>query len=223
MIDVLNDPGGTEKLHALGVRSVPIVYRDGEFVRGQNLEDVAKFVGLHGTGHQPLPPEQLMEKWTLVLGATQRYVRQLADEQLAGRVIPNRDRSIRRLCHHIFRIGEAYLETAVDGVDFVHKLANITPPDDAFLHADEFVRYGDNVQGRLHRWWQNEPDKSCLRKVQTYFGEQTLHMLYERCTWHSAQHTRQLIAVLERLGIEPDGRVTRADLAGLPLPERLFE
>ncbi|HEX9673735.1 MAG TPA: hypothetical protein VGA12_09905 [Burkholderiales bacterium] len=46
---------------------------------------------------------------------------------------------------------------------------------------------------------------------------------FERSTWHSAQHARQLIHVLERFGIEPDGRLTAEDLAGLPLPERLFE
>jgi len=29
--------------------------------------------------------------------------------------------------------------------------------------------------------------------------------------------------VLERMGIQPDGPLTAADLAGLPLPERLWE
>ena len=41
-----------------------------------------------------------------------------------------------------------------------------------------------------------------------------------RATWHSAQHCRQLVAVLERMGIQPDRPLTKADLAGLPLPER---
>jgi hypothetical protein len=50
-----------------------------------------------------------------------------------------------------------------------------------------------------------------------------MHQLFERSTWHSAQHTRQLIAVLERFGIEPDFRLTSDDLAGLPLPEGLWE
>jgi hypothetical protein len=29
--------------------------------------------------------------------------------------------------------------------------------------------------------------------------------------------------VLERMNIKPDGKLTADDLAGLPLPERLFE
>jgi hypothetical protein len=32
-----------------------------------------------------------------------------------------------------------------------------------------------------------------------------------------------MIAVLERLGIEPDNRLTAEDLAGLPLPEGIWE
>jgi hypothetical protein len=47
--------------------------------------------------------------------------------------------------------------------------------------------------------------------------------VFERVTWHSAQHCRQLVAVLERVGIQPDGPLTASDLAGLPLPERLWE
>jgi hypothetical protein len=50
-----------------------------------------------------------------------------------------------------------------------------------------------------------------------------MHQLLERSTWHSAQHARQLAAVLERYGIEPNRRPTPQDLAGLPLPERLWE
>jgi hypothetical protein len=52
---------------------------------------------------------------------------------------------------------------------------------------------------------------------------QPMHAVFERSTWHSAQHARQLMHVLERFGIKPDGPLTQQDLAGLPLPERLFE
>ena len=47
--------------------------------------------------------------------------------------------------------------------------------------------------------------------------------MFERSTWHSAQHVRQLGAVLERFGIPPEGRLTKEDLQGLPLPERIWE
>jgi len=50
-----------------------------------------------------------------------------------------------------------------------------------------------------------------------------LHELLERSTWHSAQHARQLMYILERYGISPNGPLVEKDLAGLPLPEGLFE
>lgn len=220
---MLNEPGGLARLEALGVRKVPVVARGGRFVFGQNLEDVAEFVGLEGTGHTPLPPAQLIDRWTNVLRAAQRYLRQMPSDRLGERVIDNRDRSIRLLGHHVFRIGEAFLEAAVDGVEYGAALANVPPAAGTCTTGEGIARYGDAIIARLQRWWDGLTDRSCPEKLATYYGMQPLHQLLERSTWHSAQHVRQLIAVLERFGIAPDGRLTADDLAGLPLPERLWE
>ncbi|HYK15088.1 MAG TPA: DinB family protein [Burkholderiales bacterium] len=158
-----------------------------------------------------------------MLRAAQRYLRQLPDARLNELVIDNRPRSIRLMGHHVFRIGEAYLETAVDGVEYATQLANVPPKDGTFTTGEEIARYGDTVIARIEKWWKELPDKSCQQKVKTFFGMQPLHLLYERSTWHSAQHTRQLAAVLERFNITPDKPLTKEDLAGLPLPERLWE
>jgi len=223
VIDVLNDPGGREQLLKLGVRNVPVVAKGENYVFGQNLEDVAEFVGLQGTGHKPLPPNQLIKKWVNVLRAAQRYIRQIPAQRIHERVIDNRDRSIRLLSHHIFRIGEAFLECAINGVEYSIGHANVPPKDGTFLTGAEIAGYGDEVIERLQQWWDGLPDKSLGWKIKTYYGMQPLHVVFERSTWHSAQHARQLIDVLERFGIEPDRRLTPQDLAGLPLPERLFE
>jgi hypothetical protein len=143
--------------------------------------------------------------------------------RMQERVVENRDRSIRILSHHVFRIGEAFLETAIDGVEYSIAHANIPPKDDTFLTGAEIAGYGDGVIRRLQKWWEGEKDKTLSYTVKTYYGVQPMHVVFERSTWHSAQHARQLIHVLERFGIEPDGRLTRQELAGLPLPERLFE
>jgi hypothetical protein len=219
----VNDPAGQAQLLKLGVRTVPVLARDGQYIFCQNLEDVAEFVGLQGTGHTPLPPAALIAKWTVVLRAAQRYIRQIANERLNERAIDNRDRSIRLLSHHIFRIGEAFLETALDGVEYWVQLANVPPKDGTYTTGAEIVSYGDNVIERIENWWIRLDDKSCQQKVKTFYGTPPMHQLFERSTWHSAQHTRQMIAVLERFGIEPDGRLTPEDLAGLPLPEGIWE
>jgi hypothetical protein len=202
---------------------VPVVARGGHYVFAQNIDDVAEFVGLQGGSHERLPPGELVAKWLNVYRAVQRYVRQFPRERLEERVIDSRDRSIRVMSHHVFRIGEAFLESAADGAEFTAAAANVPPADGAFTSGDEIARYGAAVARRIEQWWAARADKSCQDRLQTFFGPQPVHMLLERSTWHSAQHARQLVAVLERFGIEPDGRLTAQDLAGLPLPERLWE
>jgi hypothetical protein len=220
---VLNDPIGQQELLKLGARSVPVLARGDQYIFCQNLEDVAEFVGLQGSGHIPLAPAILLAKWAEVLRAAQRYILQFPGDRLAERAIDNRDRSIRLLSHHIFRIAEAFLETAVDEVEYRLNNANIPPDEGSCVIGAEIVSYGDGIVERLENWWEQLEDTSCQQKVRTFYGMQPLHQLLERSTWHSAQHTRQLIAVLERFGIEPNGRLTPEDLAGLPLPDGLWE
>jgi DinB superfamily len=220
---VANDPAGQQQLRNFGARTVPVLAKGDQYIFCQDLENVAEFVGLQGTGHTPLPPAALIAKWTVVLRAAQRYLRQLPDQRLGQRAIETRDRSIRLLSHHIFRIGEAFLEVVIDGVEYQAQLANVPPEDGTFMTAEELAGYGDAVIERLKNWWARLDDKSCRQKVKTFYGTPPMHQLFERSTWHSAQHVRQLSAVLERFGITPDGGLTAEDLGGLPLPERVWD
>lgn len=207
------------------MRKIPVLFKGKDYVFGQNLEDVARFVGLEGTGHKQLTPEQIVAKWTNALRAAQRYVRQLPDDKLKENVIPNRQRAIRLLGHHVFRIGEAFTETVNQGVEYWEYHAQKPPAEGTMMTGDEISRYGAGVIAGIEDWWKRVPvsDRALRQEVKTYYGMQPLHELLERSAWHSAQHCRQLIHVLERFGIEPDGKLTAKDLEGLPLPERLFE
>ena len=189
---------------------------------GQDLEAVAEFVGLPGTGHTPLPPDALIRKWIHLLRAAQRYVRQIPAERMNERAIENRDRTVRVLSHHLFRIAEAFLESVMGGVEYSIGLADLMPQAGMCTTGDEIARYGDGVIERLQAWGNNLPDNSWRQSVQTFYGQQTIHQLLERSTWHSAQHARQLIYLLERYGIQPDGPLLDEDLAGLPLPDAIL-
>ena len=72
-----------------------------------------------------------------------------------------------------------------------------------FVASDNYVtfasKYGKQIERKIERWWKALPDKSCRQTVKTYYGVRPLHELLERCTWHSAQHARQMITVLEGL------------------------
>ena len=82
---------------------------------------------------------------------------------------------------------------------------------------------GEQVLARAKAWWAAYPDKTCAQPTPTYFGEHPLHVVLERTVWHPAQHTRQLMLVLESLGIAPDRPLGAADLAGLPLPAKAWD
>ena len=216
-----NDPKGREQLLQLGARNVPVIAKGKNFVLGQNLEEVAKFLGLQGTGHVALPPQELFKKWTDNLRTAQRYVRQIPDDQMNLRGLQNRDRAIRQLCHHIFRIGEAHLECAVNGARNLEELTRVPLAEGAFITGEAIARYGDGVITRLERWWNGLADKSFRQRIEIHnYGMITTHQLLERSAWHSAHHTRQIADVLKRKGIEPDGIL---DLAGLPMPDQIWD
>ena len=223
VVDVLNDAGGRELLfNTYGIRKVPVLAKGDKYAMGQMLEPFAKMVGLPVPGaNDGLSPEQLYRKYEMIFAAGQRFARQFPAEHFRERVIPHREREIRTLCYHVFRIGEAFLETW-DGAEYSVKIADNEPPD-SMQTGDDIARYGAEVWKRYEAWWKGLEDRSLSRELKTYYGDTKAHRVFERVTWHSAQHCRQLVAVLERMGIQADRPLTPEDLAGLPLPERLWE
>ena len=59
--------------------------------------------------------------------------------------------------------------------------------------------------------------------MKTHYGDRPAWELLERQTWHSAQHMRQLQAVLEGFGVPLSRKANAALYAGLPLPAGLWE
>jgi hypothetical protein len=198
-----------------------VLAKGDKYAFGQMLEPFAKFIGAPMPGADRLSPAQLYEKYRIVFAAGQRLIRQFPEERLRERVIPHRERVIRTLGFHIFRIGEAFLETW-NGAEYSLTIADNEPPD-SMQTGDDIARYGAAVWKQYEAWWASLDDRSLSRVLKTYYGDTEAHRVFERVTWHSAQHCRQLVAVLERMGIEPDRPLTAEDLAGLPLPERLWE
>jgi hypothetical protein len=222
VIDILNDAGGRELLlNKYGLRKVPVLAKGDQYAMGQMLDPFAQLAGLPMPGADRLSPEQLYKKYEMVFAAAQRYARQFPAERFREKVIPHRERVIRTLCYHVFRIGESFLETW-DGAEYSVKIADNEPPE-SLQTGDDIARYGASVWARFEKWWRGVEDRSLSRMLKTYYGDTSAHRVLERVTWHSAQHCRQLIEVLERMGVKADRPLTASDLAGLPLPERLWE
>jgi hypothetical protein len=209
-----------EQLKAMGLRNVPVVAIGERYTFAQNLKDVARFIGV-SLNREQLAPSLLVPRYDSILQTAQGLVRQVPPAQLTERVIPNRPRLIRPFLFHIFRIGEAFL-IAYEGEKYSNTLANVEPPE--WMRApDQIASYGQEVRDRLRAWWDANTDRALEKPVDTYYGIQAAHDVFERTTWHSAQHCRQLAVVLERLGIEPHEPLKREQVEGLPLPEGIWE
>ena len=220
-IDVGVRPQAMAELAEMGVRSVPVVARGKDYVFAQALEDVSRFVGVEFRISR-LPPEALMQKWLHVLSTAQSHARQIPKEKLGERATPGRDRSIRTLAYHIYQIPDAFLQAIENGVPNLAQVYDVPPPAEVKTGKD-IAAFGARIEKKLQAWWSALPDKSCRQKVHTYYGDRPMHELLERCTWHSAQHARQIISVLEGFGVKVDGPLSAADYAGLPLPKGMWE
>ena len=220
-INVHGNAEAMEELRKLGARSVPIVARGDKFVFAQTLTDVIKFLDLNIKQQERLGPAALIAKAELILPAAARYIRQIPAPEL-DTPFRNRNRPKRVLAYHIFRIVEGFLETMADGKQLTYeRIMEGAPP--AVATGEDIARYGEEVLRKLQAWWKANPDKACTGIVDTYFGQHPLHVVLERSVWHPAQHTRQLMLILETLGIRPDRPLTAEDLAGLPLPEKAWD
>ncbi len=218
-IDVHNDADGIQQLNALGARSVPIVSLDGRYTPAQSLNDVIRFLDLKTRTMEALPPENLVGKLELVLTAAARLTRQLSEDQLRS-VFRNRQRTVGALVFHIVRVAQMGLQ-ATQQIELRFEGFDDLPPDD--WRRNDLVLWQEEIREQLHAWWHNESDRTLSYSVPTYYGRRPMHEVLERTTWHAAQHTRQLALILESHGIEPDGPLTPVDLAGLPVPEEVWD
>ena len=213
-IDVGVRPQAMAELAEMGVRTVPVVARGKEYVFAQALEDVSNFIGVEFRISR-LPPEVLMQKWLHVLSVAQRHAQQIPKEKLGQRATPGRDRSIRDLAYHVYQVPESFLECVEHGVEDLPSIYNAAPPANGDIAA-----FGASIEKRLQAWWSKRPDFK--NTVKTYYGERPLHELLERCAWHSAQHARQIVSVLEGFGVAAQPALTERDYAGLPMPKGLW-
>ena len=148
---MLADPEGFARLQRLGPRKVPVLARGDRFIFTQSLEDVAEFVGLASSGLARLPPEALVEKWLVVLRTAQDYTRQFTPSRFEEDAVASRPRPVRVLAHHVFRVAEAFLETAVDGREYSIGAANQESP--VKLDREAVARYGADIVARVEAWW----------------------------------------------------------------------
>lgn len=220
--NVLGDPKAYEELAHFGLRQVPIVTRGDKWANGQVLKDVADLVGVKGVSLAMLPVDELKRRLFLVLESSERFFRQLPDEAL-HKLLPNRPRSYTDLVYHIFNNADAFIEEK-EGISLIFDSYNRFP-DPAANSREDILRYAAHVQKRVKAWFeQAEASRfNWKQKADVYYGDQNQHQFLERTTWHSGQHARQLMWVLEGLGVSVDRPLPPETFVGLPMPEKVWD
>lgn len=220
--NVLEDPAAFDELVRFGLRQVPIVTRGNQWANGQVLADVARVAGISLDRQRILPVEELRQRLDAILAGAERYVAQLPEESLQT-LLPNRPRSYADLAYHIFNIADSFVEHG-NGIPLTYDSYARTAAADRRTRS-HLVAYGREVQQRIGAWFDG-PGRTAdwTARADVYYGQQTLHQFLERTTWHSGQHTRQLMWVLEGLlGIAPDQPLPRETFQGLPMPEKVWD
>ena len=213
-----NQPAARAVLDRLGIPLVPAVVVGGDrHVHGWNPTALAALLGVSYVEPPRLAPPELARRLDRVLDGAARALRQVPVDRLDDRPATGRERSVRQLVFHLFRVGQAYPDAMAAGHLPQEWLQEQVPPEKREPPA--LLAYGALVRAQVTAFLARPGPAE--GRVSTYYGEQTAHQLLERTTWHAAQHLRQLYAFLERAGITPDAPLGDADWAGLPLPREL--
>jgi hypothetical protein len=152
------------------------------------------------------------------MAANDRYLRQLPDDLAQHRL--RQDRTLLDVAYHVFVIVTGFLDAVRGGVLTEDYFSRTATPG---MTAADVGRYGDNVRGDFAHWRQGAASGEMPDRVATYYGAQALPAFLERTCWHAAHHCRQVMWVLQKNGISPDGPLGDAELNGLPLPEQIWD
>jgi len=215
------DPDGLAELQRLGARSVPVVSQGDKFVFAQVIKDVVEFLGLKDDTAPQLSPDELKQRYDHILDIAIAQTRQMPDGELEN-MLPNRPRSWRVLMHHVFQIPTAFLDMEDTGEALSYENM-VAPPPEVMTTSAAIAAFGDEVRTRFKAWAEKTRGEDFAGRVPTYFGGTTRHEMLERTVWHSTQHVRQVGSLLQQAGIEPATAVTAAEIAGLPLTDKIWD
>jgi glutaredoxin len=218
-INVRAAPAALDRLAELGARSIPVIARGKDWTYGQDLDDVARFVGVE-TDRPRLDFETLGLRLERLLAATRRITAQLPESSLETPLPGRADRAGADLAWHIAMIVAGFLAAAKGGIlrfDFFERR-----PVGTERNLAEIL----SMQGKMAREfadWCQPAAQTHPDTVDTYYGRRSLASVLERTAWHVAQHVRQLESLLSGHGLPVDDPLTEAELGGLPLPEGVWD
>jgi hypothetical protein len=200
---------------------LPLVVRGRDWVNGQSLRDVARFVGIDLGTVTHLPPQELARRIDLILQGAARYFAQFPEAHLSDQ-LPGRPRSYSQLAWHLFNVVDAWLEHE-RGIPLQLGAYSRVPAEGAT--RTEILAYGAEVRRRFADWWESAKTRTdWTGRAKVYYGDVSCHEVLERTTWHCGQHTRQLMWILaDRFKVAPDQPLGPDMWRDLPMPEQVWD
>lgn len=190
-------------------------------MNGQSLKAIAELTGINLGTIEHLPPEELARRIDVVLDGAARFFAQFPEDHL-GDQLPGRPRSYAQLAWHLFNVVDAFLEHE-QGIALSATAYNRIPAPSAT--RPDILAYGADVRRRFADWWQGARARTdWTAKADVYYGDVSRHEFLERTTWHSGQHARQLMWVLQdKFRIAPENPIPPGTWIGLPMPEQVWD
>lgn len=217
--NVMEDSSEFDKLSELGIpEQYPIVRRGEDWVMAVDLSDVASIANVSAEV-EILPVDELYSRLLDFLDATNRFVSQIPKNELTTN-IPNRPRSYADLIFHIYSIPDAFISHEV-GLELRY------PESPSWNHESIIAleTYGAIVNQRLRDWYNGPGQETDWSEtVHIHYGSPTRHAFFERTTWHTGQHTRQLEWIIEnKLDRSVSSPLDKDLIDGLPMPEKVWD
>jgi hypothetical protein len=218
---VATDPQGLERLRQLGIRGVPVLFKGDEYVRA-DLRQVDALLGLAPMEGETLPPGELIDRLTRLLLTAVRLGQRIPRDHWND-ATPRAGRTVLGLVHHIVRHGELFAQLATDpDAELSEDLARtLGEPPDPDLEMDVLVERAVATVADIRAWW-DEDAADLTRIVNTHLGPESLDQILDSTSYSVAQHTRQLVSLLDDYGLNPD-RALEEELRGIALPAAVWD
>ncbi|PYM73741.1 MAG: hypothetical protein DME10_08810 [Candidatus Rokuibacteriota bacterium] len=163
--DVEAEPARKRDLEPFGIPRVPATIVGDRVVHGWNPKALAELVGARYEERTQLAPAELARRLDAVLVATQRAIRQVPREQL-GMKAPGRDRTVRQLGFHVFRVSASFVDTREQGHLSEHWFEESPPVEMA--DGEAIAQHGETVRRRVAAYWSarpGTPPSTCARST----------------------------------------------------------
>ena len=196
------------------IKSLPIVRVASEFYSGTNLARVAQLLNLSYDPTPQLDANELMHRICAINSALGMYALAIPKSMLSDK-LPGRERTILGLVNHIAEISAVFIDVC-DGEAFTATKA------EAETEIEQSVI---EVVDRMHRLNGQLVDLALdpQSTIDTYYGEQSLHAVLNRCVCHSAQHLRQLDHFCGLQHVYVESIELSALLENLSLPQKVWD